>query len=665
MSGKLTRNITIPAFSERVFYAEALFLKSLQMSQQREKNVRAKDVFYELRSINLASLSDDEGESVLGRFSRFLDSLNDPIAFRIIEDSRDVRAGNAIWPDMKYKRHFISSRVEIDAAVSMIGTKWVRVPVIPELELIHAGDRYLVDEDSHFIQIFDITSLGGKIAAGFLGAAMSISQEVRVELQPIEPLKAKKLIGDHYYELSRSIATSRVVGGTLMTEFERTKAVRDVISSGIERLFRARMNVVLRAADFEELKKKRKALWHIMGGIVEDMSSPKWLQLPLYTGIGPRWSAGRWFFVPTSTALAFFPFSGLDIVDPNGTFVGLNNETGNAIIYDLYEKDNFNVSIAGESGGGKSTFIKAFVSRLAIENPDVKIYCFDAIRDPEYSKGPDGSYETSFAGFTGSYVHCIERNAEAGLDPFGIFRDRRDVARFLAGLLNPYKISDFMTDLNEACDVSKSIEELISNASSGLRKQLISDLKPYMKLFSGERIQILPRMVFRMTDLSDWQKDMVMSLTFYYVWEKIKAMPRSEKKVLIIDEGWTLFGSEGRNLVVAGKFVEEIARQGRHHNVMFILATQRISDFLNGDEKSPGKVMIDLCETKFILKHEPTDADVLMENLKITEEERRYIVDASPGYGLLLTRDGRAKFYNLLNEYERKYYTTRPKEVTA
>jgi hypothetical protein len=149
-----------------------------------------------------------------------------------------------------------------------------------------------------------------------------------------------------------------------------------------------RIRVVLRARNHEDLVEARRKLKQLVGGMVGQIDSPRYLQEALLTGTGPKYATGRWFYITTSGALSLFPFCGLDVVDPAGVFLGQNLATGNAILYDVFEKENYNMSVMGQSGFGKSTFIKTYLSRTLRENKDMMVYLFDSIVRPEYSVSP-------------------------------------------------------------------------------------------------------------------------------------------------------------------------------------------------------------------------------------------------------------------------------------
>ena len=75
------------------------------------------------------------------------------------------------------------------------------------------------------------------------------------------------------------------------------------------------------------------------------------------------------------------------------------------------------------------------------------VFLFDSIVRPEYALGPDGRYETSFAGITGCKVHRFHGDNGAGLDPFAIFPTKRIAANFLASVAKVENDPDLLADL--------------------------------------------------------------------------------------------------------------------------------------------------------------------------------------------------------------------------
>jgi type IV secretion system protein VirB4 len=629
-------------------------------------------VLYELRSVNLANLPEKEQASVLDRFASFLDSLTEPITFHVVQDEREVEAIGALY-HIPYKRFFLETHSQVDSLVQKLGTRMVRVHALPQIRPTRVYPRYIVDSEGHYVQTYCITRLGGTLVPGFLAELYQIAYSIMVDVDPIDNYEAKKMVRSYARSVGSRLLLRQNEGRSLdpeeQAEFQRASGAAQLIGAGKERLFRTRIRIVLRVNGYKELVGARKKLRQLVGGMVGQIDSPAYLQQPLLTGIGPKYATGRWFFIATSGALSLFPFCGLDVVDPSGVFFGQNLATGNAILYDVYEKDNYNIAVMGMTGLGKSTLVKTLMSRMALLNEDMMLYAFDSIVTPEYAVGPDGSYESSFAGLTKCHVHRFDPKVGAGLDPFRVFGDSKLAASFIADILDLPK-GDDLDELHLASRKVSNVEELYSVVPASLKKKLDARLPPYEFLFKGET-QFYDKMVFVLNDIPNPElRDAAAFLSLSAVWSVIKAEKRDRKKAVIIDEGWALVEKSPRTgkpyFPMAVDFVPEIARTGRHHNACFLIATQLVSDFMGrGNEVGPGRQMVESCATKIVLRQDEAASATLKEAFRLSEVEEKFVVNARIGQGILVTPEGRMPFYNLLSDEERRLFTTKPKEVTA
>jgi type IV secretory pathway VirB4 component len=138
----------------------------------------------------------------------------------------------------------------------------------------------------------------------------------------------------------------------------------------------------------------------------------------------------------------------------------------------------------------------------------------------------------------------------------------------------------------------------------------------------------------------------------------------------VVDEGWSLVEINPRTgrpyFPLAVECVSEIARTGRHYNPAFVIATQLVSDLMGREGYyGPGRIIIDSCPTKIVLKQDEAASQVLKEAFNLSGGEEKFIVNARIGQGILVTQEGRIPFYNFLCDEERRLFTTKLKEVTA
>jgi hypothetical protein len=644
------------------------------MAEKKRSKSRQDPVVYELRSVNLTNLPEKEQGTVLDRFASFLDSLTEPITFHIVQDEREVGAVGALY-QIPYKRFFVETPSQVDSLILKLGTRMTRVHAIPSIKTTTVHPKYIMDSEGRYVQTYCVTRLGGALVPGFLAELYPVAHSIMVDVEPIDIYEAKRIARSYAKSVGSRLVLRQTEGRSLdpeeHAEFQRASGAAQLIGMGRERLFRTRIRIVLRAASYEGLVEARKKLKQVVGGMVGQIDSPAYLEKALLTGVGPRYATGRWFFITTSGALSLFPFCGLDVVDPSGVFLGQNLQTGNGILYDVFEKENYNLSVMGQSGFGKSTFIKTYLGRMLSEDKDMMVYLFDGVTKPEYAVGPDGRYETSFAGMTGCRVHRFGEKG-AGLDPFAVFPEKRMAANFLASVAKVEGDQDLLDDLYLTSQRASSVGELVELAPADLKKRLQANLPPYRFLFEGE-MEIFPRMVFVLYDLPPGEiRDAAAFLALSAVWRKIQDndIPEETKKAIVIDEGWSLVEINPRTgrpyFPLAVEYVPEIARTGRHYRTAFVIATQLVSDLMGrGGSTGPGRVIIESCSTKIVLKQDQAATQVLKEAFNLSDGEEKFIVNAKIGRGILVTQEGRVPFYNFLSDEERRLFATKPKEVTA
>ncbi|BBE42057.1 VirB4 family type IV secretion system protein [Conexivisphaera calida] len=616
---------------------------------------------YELRSINLSLLPEPEARAVLENFAAMLNALNARVEIRVVEDRRVVALGDELY-EIPHKRFFVASEEPLEDALSIAGLRFVKVPSMPELKLVADAPRFAVDSDGHFVRVYTLVGLTPSMRAGWLTDLYPYLHEVRISLQPLED--GRDLAVHHYRALAAAVEVrireGRPVDPERAMELEAARAASDAVASGRERLFLVHTLLVIRAGDAAELEQRRRNLRSRLHGF---MDSPLGMNASMYLGIGPEWARGRELYVPTSTLVGFFPFAGLDIIDPTPTAVvlGQNLLTGNVIAYDVYERENYNIAIFGQTGYGKSTLVKAWISRFAAADPDSYIWVFDSIVRPEYALGSRGTYEGSFAELIGAEVLDLSR--PQALDPLAVFESRAAALSFIADLAGITE-SDLRADLNLLR--SEHVDELPAEAGGSLGKRLEAGLKPLSHLWSGKESTLTTRQVFVLSSIEGAAvRDAAAYLALAWVWRNVKRAPVRVRKMIMVDEGWAFVETNPKTgkpyFPGTVEFVPEVARTGRHYNAAFMIATQRVSDMMQG----PGRVVLENAATKIVLHQDAAAAEMLAGPLALSREEVQFVVGARVGQALLASPEGHVPLYVMLSKSELARFTTRPAEVTT
>ncbi|MDV3243907.1 MAG: ATP-binding protein [Nitrososphaerales archaeon] len=501
-----------------------------------------------------------------------------------------------------------------------------------------------------------------------------MTDEARIRIEPLRRDESKGLIRLHADTLLAKLHLVEIAGGMdreLALEARMAEEAAQQVISGSQKLFRVSCVLILRESSFEALRRKADAFWDTVMGVVTELDSPKGIQHIMVSGNGSPSLQGANLLMPTDSVLAFFPFAGLDLIEHNGVFLGTNMQTKGPIIYDLYKKSNAHMVVVGKTGAGKSMLLKSWISRMAITYPDLAFMVFDSIKESEYAKGADGTYDHSFAGMTGAKVVRFNPSESMGLDPIRLF-NRKQAASLLARMAQiGQDEKDLRSELSKIVqsETTATVNDVYeAQTSEKLKLRIDANLRPLNFMFEGEPQRPWARTVFVLDDLPDDEemRGSAVVLASALAMAALKSLPIPRKKVLLIDEAWAFLATDDRGRLYfseAMDIVSEMARTGRHYNVSLVLATQYGKDLMGGQ----GKTALESCATKVILHQDPAGqgggSDLAEQLFGLSEQQRAFIERADPGFGIMITEQGRVPFYNKLTDLEYGYFTTKPEEV--
>ena len=609
-------------------------------------------VYYELKPVNFFNLNEGEQIAVIDSFTGILNRISSVVSFYIITDVSRVSVGPELI-EQPYKRYFIESEENLDSILSGSGFRFVKMLEIPRLKVRGSVRNFMVLEDGSLARVFNVYSLPSSLPAGFLSRYYELVHEIRLDVRPVQD--AERYIEKRYRTAEAYYQNSPQKDAKAQMYLEALSRARVEIASGLEKLFEIRLTFTVTVKIYEDLRGRSIAL----ANSFEYAEAPPRVQTFVYALRGPAFASGRWLYVTSSGLSAFFPFAGMDLVDPNGCFLGVNLQTRNAVIFDVFERDNYNVTILGLTGYGKSMLIKAWLSRLAQADDKSYMFIFDSIVKPEYALGADGTYESSLASEVGAQVlRFNDKDQTYGFDPFIVFESKKDAGEFIREMAKIDEGSDQAAELLALAKQSSSTEELIERSGPELRRRLTAELEAMMRYFSG-KTDIYDRMVFVLSDVqSPFVRDALAFLILASVWRTIKGLPVSLKKFIVVDEGWAFVETNPRTgkpyFPMAIEFIPEIARTGRHYSAAFIMASQLVSDFAG-----TGRAVIENSATKVVLRQDSASMKLIKDVLNLSDVESRMILSSRPGQGILITPEGHIPFFNQLLPEELKRFTTK------
>jgi type IV secretory pathway VirB4 component len=137
------------------------------------------------------------------------------------------------------------------------------------------------------------------------------------------------------------------------------------------------------------------------------------------------------------------------------------------------------------------------------------------------------------------------------------------------------------------------------------------------------------------------------------LWDSIRR--DKERKLVVVDEAWKVMRQPS-----GAEFIEELARSARHYHAGLQLSTQDIAEFLRSDF---GEAIVKQCAIRVLLGQTPEGVDALGRYFDLTVAERRSLLHARPGEGLLFVGQSHVAFEAKVSNREYEWLTTRPADL--
>jgi type IV secretory pathway VirB4 component len=177
-------------------------------------------------------------------------------------------------------------------------------------------------------------------------------------------------------------------------------------------------------------------------------------------------------------------------------------------------------------------------------------------------------------------------------------------------------------------------------------------------LFGGPTNVDLQRrlVVFSLRDLEAELRPLATFLVADCVWRRARR-ERARPRLFVVDEAWSLVRhTEG------AAFLAELAKRGRKHRLGLVTITQDVEDFLGSPQ---GRAVIANASVHLLMKQDPSSIDVVAATFKLTEPERRELLAARRGEGLLCALGTRVPLRVEASPSEHELITTNPAELAA
>jgi len=377
--------------------------------------------------------------------------------------------------------------------------------------------------------------------------------------------------------------------------------------------------------------------------------------------------------VLTDSLAASFPFSSYEIYDEGGIFLGLNKYNRSVAILDIFDSDkyaNANGCIYGTTGAGKTFLLQTMALRFRMQG--TQVFIIAPVKGHEYIDACEaiGGKYIKIAPSSKDCINIMEIRKTSLSTDYEIKADTRNDSilaeklqnlMIFFSLIKPDITQDELNLLDSA--VIRTYANFgidFDNASlydeSGNFKPMPTLKDLYTELCSREETKRLSLMIEKfatgslasfgretnvdltnkyivldMTEMTDSLKPIGMFMALEFVWDKAKES-RIQKKVIFLDELWTLIGAGANRL--AANYVQEIFRLIRGFGGAAIQATQDISGSFAADSKY-GREILNLSSFKILLHLEEDEAYTAQKYLSLSDEETMQIIRNGRGEALL------------------------------
>lgn len=626
------------------------------MSAKQPSNEKNKVYRYEVFPVNFGLLPEDKQDETIQKFQVFLNSLERRVRLLIVKSMREIpevldAAGQPMVVEVN--RFYLESYDEpIDVLLDGFGLSSQPVVDIPSKGVVKAMPKALALQDGGLAQSFTVYKLPSLLQEGFISYIYGVADKIIIDITPMPHDEALKKIQHQKSVVEGIMALDTEKARQPRFETQARNVMLDNVKAwliqGKTRLFEVMVNITVIGKDRADLLTKVKTIKSRLQGRMIFIDSPAYMQYQMFTG-----TDGKTLMMDTTTVGTLFPFVSADMFEvPSGIFLGLNLLTRAPIIYDPMNRQNYNISILGTTGSGKSFASKCVLTRFVGNNQDTAFFIID----------PENEYLKT-GGALGAQIFEFNPNTELGLDPFKIFA-KVSVADLLMTIIKEMP-SDLKATFRTLVFNSTSMSDLYTRAPPEVRKYLENLVNgPEAFIFKGPTFSFSTRVIFSLKQLmSDELKQIVSLLIFGRLWQLLnddKFLPPTSEKVVIVDEAWMYSA-----IPAAAAFLNTVSRLGRKRNIRFMTLTQRPSDiFGEVGGQTALRTVIENSATKFLLKQDETSVGLVTQVFGLSDVEREYLLGAEPGEGIMVTERGHMRIKFMAgSEEEYKLFTTKPSEI--
>jgi len=553
--------------------------------------------------------------------------------------------------------------------------------------------------DGQYARVLAVTLYPRTVTPGWLAPLVEgdLPIEVSVHVRPLQSADMVRALGQQIARLQSSRLAQargeRIADPEREIALEDAERLRDRLQRGDERIFSVSLYILVRGSTRRELDELTRRVETQLDGMLAHSRRAHWEQERGFRSCLPE---GRDQLLvsrnlDTSALAATLPFVGSSLSMERGVLYGMAPRTQAPIIVDPFDDtlDNYHPVVIAPSGSGKSYFVKLMALRTLIVGVDYLVVDpedeYRALAQevggqlvrlapsspqhinpldlvlPEPSAevgGPDGVLAGAIATVTTRLELLLCAGAGAAGAPGTFDGDERAVLDH--ALQKTYSAADITPDTvgqGRPAPALAALHDTLGRMAGDVASRLAMRLERHARagLFAGPTNVALDRsfVVFQIRDLPEELWPLAIHWIGGYVWNSARRQRRPRR--LVVEEAAMLLAHPS-----GGAFLAEVARRARKHYLGLVTITQKMADLSSSEH---GDTILTNAAMKLLLKQTSEIIDVADARFRFTWDERRWLLGAARGEGLLLVGGQREQIRIVASKAEHRLATTNPREL--
>jgi type IV secretory pathway VirB4 component len=403
----------------------------------------------------------------------------------------------------------------------------------------------------------------------------------------------------------------------------------------------------------------------------------------------------------TQALAAAFPLASADLPAPlpgdpattGGVLYGVNPDSQGIVWWDRWAQENHNCVVLARSGAGKSYFVKLDVLRqlyqgvhVAVIDPeDEYVRLADAVGGTIVRLGapgvkinpldlPVGDTRPDVLTRRGLFLHTLIAVllGSSGREPALSAAMKAALDRAIGAVYRGSGITPDPATHHRPAPLLGDLAATLAADTDPAASELAARLAPWVAgtfsdLFNGPTTTRPDGhlVVWSLRHLPDELRTVGTLLALNEIWRQVDLPPQyrrrgagsrpQRRRLVVVDEAWLLMrDGEG------ARFLFTMSKAARKRNAGLTVITQDVADVLGTDL---GQAVVSNAATQILLKQAPQAIDAVADAFGLTGGERRMLLSARVGHGLLISGTNRTAFESISSPAEHRIATTKPSDL--